>query len=175
MTCEKKLLSNFQNIDGPRVLFGDNNCGQTRGIGTLVIGDIQVSEVYFVEGLKHNLLSVSQLCDKGFHVRFSKDKCDILDNSADKVLLSGFRHGNVYVANFNSCPRNTCLVAKSGEDLSWLWHKRLSHLNFKTLNKIAKKKLVKGLPEKLCSSDLKCDACQKGKQPRNSFKSINTI
>jgi len=65
----------------------------------------------------------------------------------------------------------TCLITKTSVDESWKWHKKLSHLNFNSINELAKKELVRGLPNMLYSSDGLCDACQKSKQRRVSFKS----
>ncbi len=68
MTHNKHLLSCFQAKEGHKVVFGDNSYGLTKGVGTLIVGDVHITEVYYVEGLKHNLLSVSQFCDKGLLV-----------------------------------------------------------------------------------------------------------
>ncbi|GJU28773.1 putative ribonuclease H-like domain-containing protein [Tanacetum coccineum] len=65
----------------------------------------------------------------------------------------------------------TCLFAKATSDESKLWHRRLGHLNFKTMNKLVKGNLVRGLPSKLFENDQTCVACQKGKQHRASCKS----
>ncbi|GJV52707.1 putative ribonuclease H-like domain-containing protein [Tanacetum coccineum] len=65
----------------------------------------------------------------------------------------------------------TCLFAKDTSDESKLWHRRLGHLNFKTMNKLVKGNLVRGLPSKLFENDQTCVACQKGKQHRASCKS----
>ncbi|GJU78004.1 ribonuclease H-like domain-containing protein [Tanacetum coccineum] len=62
----------------------------------------------------------------------------------------------------------TCLFAKATSDESKLWHRRLGHLNFKTMNKLVKGNLVRGLPSKLFENDQTCVACQKGKQHRAS-------
>ncbi|GJW12717.1 putative ribonuclease H-like domain-containing protein [Tanacetum coccineum] len=62
---------------------------------------------------------------------------------------------------------NTALLNTSDE--SKLWHRRLGHLNFKTMNKLVKENLVRGLPSKLFENDQTCVACQKGKQHRASF------
>jgi IS30 family transposase len=64
----------------------------------------------------------------------------------------------------------TCLLAKATLDESMLWHRRLGHVNFKTINKIVKDGLVRGLPEKRFENDQTCVACLKGKQHRASCK-----
>ena len=65
----------------------------------------------------------------------------------------------------------TCLFSKACVEESWLWHKKLSHLNFKAMNLLVKKNLVRGLPKVEFTKDGLCDACQKGKQRKASFKS----
>ena len=77
--------------------------------------------------------------------------------------------GNVYVADFNSTNSETmtCLLSKASYDESWLWHKKLSHLNFKAMNLLVKKNLVRGIPNLEFTKDGLCDACQKGKQKKS--------
>ncbi|GJR04078.1 putative ribonuclease H-like domain-containing protein [Tanacetum coccineum] len=62
----------------------------------------------------------------------------------------------------------SCLVAKATLDESMLWHRRLDHVNFKTINKLVKENLVRGLPSKLFENDQTCVACLKGKQHKAS-------
>ncbi|GJX13093.1 putative ribonuclease H-like domain-containing protein [Tanacetum coccineum] len=64
----------------------------------------------------------------------------------------------------------TCLFAKATIDESKLWHRRLGHVNFKTMNKLVKGNLVRGLPSKTFENDHTCVACQKGKQHKASCK-----
>ena len=81
--------------------------------------------------------------------------------------------GNVYVADFNSTSYEemTCLFSKACAEESWLCHKKLSHLNFKAVNLLVKKNLVRGLPQVEFTKYGLCDAFQKGKQRKASFKS----
>ncbi|GJT40207.1 putative ribonuclease H-like domain-containing protein [Tanacetum coccineum] len=84
------------------------------------------------------------------------------------------RKNNMYSVDLkNIVPKGglTCLFAKATSDESKLWHRRLGHLNFKTMNKLVKGNLVRGLPSKLFENDETCVACQKGKQHRASCKS----
>ena len=80
------------------------------------------------------------------------------------------RKNNIYVADWSSASTNTCLVAQGGAKASLLWHKRMSHLNFKTINKLAKEELVEGLPKETFKKKTICDTYQKGKQIKSSFK-----
>ncbi|GJR32391.1 retrovirus-related pol polyprotein from transposon TNT 1-94 [Tanacetum coccineum] len=88
------------------------------------------------------------------------------------VLLKVPRKNNMYSVDLkNIVPKEglTCLFAKATSDESKLWHRSLGHINFKTLNKLVKENLVRGLPSKLFENDQTCVACQKGKQHRASY------
>nr|GEX24602.1 hypothetical protein [Tanacetum cinerariifolium] len=93
---------------------------------------------------------------------------------ASQVLLRVPRENNMYNVNLkNIVPSGdlTCLFAKATLDESNLWHRRLGHVNFKTINKLVKGNLVRGLPTKVFTNDNSCVACKKGKQHRASCKS----
>ena len=173
MTGDSSLLTKFVEKAGPSITFGDDSKGYTMGYGLIAKENVIIDEVALVSGLKHNLLSISQLCDKGYKVNFTPAACVVTKGDDNNVVLIGQRKGNVYVADFNSVKSEsiTCLLSKASSDDSWLWHKRLSHLNFKTLNELVKKDLVRGLPKLEFSKDGLCGACQLGKQKRSSFKS----
>ncbi|GJX12386.1 ribonuclease H-like domain-containing protein, partial [Tanacetum coccineum] len=82
------------------------------------------------------------------------------------------RKNNMYSVDLkNIVPKEglTCLFAKATSDESNLWHRRLGHINFKTMNKLVKGNLVRGLPSKLFENNQTCVACQKGKQHRASY------
>ncbi|GKC69575.1 retrovirus-related pol polyprotein from transposon TNT 1-94 [Tanacetum coccineum] len=70
-------------------------------------------------------------------------------NSNKEVVMIAPRVGDVYVLNMTSSAQGSCFFAKASENLNWLWHKRLAHLNFKTINKLAKQNLVIGLPSQV--------------------------
>ncbi|KAL8114183.1 hypothetical protein AgCh_021150 [Apium graveolens] len=173
MTGNKSLLSEFEKKVGPDVYYGDGNVGHTLGYGNLIIRKVAIENVALVEGLKHNLLSISQITDRGYHVVFYDSHCEVVHNNSKKIVLIGYRHGNIYEARlYESLEKEaTCLISKASVDESWNWHKKLSHLNFNSINELAKKELVRGLPNMLYSSDGLCDAFQKSKQRRVSFKS----
>ncbi|KAJ9544234.1 hypothetical protein OSB04_023941 [Centaurea solstitialis] len=170
MTRSKSVLSDYREEKGPLVTFGGTGKGQTRGYGTLTNGVITFKRVAYVEGLMHNLLSISQLCDKNPKVSFSKKKCKV-KNKHKEVILTGARKADVYIINMNTSTDNVCFVSRASTDINWLWHKRLSHLNFKTLNQLSMNKLVTGLPDFRFTKVSLCSACEKGKQTRASFKS----
>ncbi|KAK1395993.1 hypothetical protein POM88_005856 [Heracleum sosnowskyi] len=173
MTGDSTLLTEFKERAGPRITFGDDNKGYTKGYCLIAKENVIIDEVALVDGLKHNLLSISQLCDKGFFVSFTPKACVVSSKKDNNVVLTGYRKGNVYLADFNSTNANsiTCLFSKSSKDESWPWHKRLSHLNFKSMNDLVKKGLVRGIPQLEFFKDGLCDACRKGKQKKAFFRS----
>nr|GFB88153.1 putative ribonuclease H-like domain-containing protein [Tanacetum cinerariifolium] len=128
--------------------------------------------------LKFNLFSVSQMCDKKNSVLFTDTECLVLSSDfklpdESQVLLRVPRENNMYNVNLkNIVPSGdlTCLFAKATLDESNLWHRRLGHINFKTINKLVKGNLVRGLPIKIFENDNTCVACKKGKQHRASCK-----
>ena len=102
-----------------------------------------------MQGLQHNLLSISQFCDKGYGVLFDKERCQILHKKNGLLALQGVRKGNLFIADLQSGSKDEVnyFYAKASTDESWLWHKKLSHLNFKTMNSLVKRELVRGLPQ----------------------------
>ncbi|KAL8134777.1 hypothetical protein AgCh_009696 [Apium graveolens] len=102
MNGNKALLSDFVEKAGPGVFYGDGNMGKTLGYGNINLGNVIIEKVALVSGLKHNLLSVSQICDKGYHVDFFEDHCEVVSKSTSKVVLKGYRHGNIYEAKLST-------------------------------------------------------------------------
>nr|GEZ08906.1 hypothetical protein [Tanacetum cinerariifolium] len=96
------------------------------------------------------------------------------------VLLRTPRQHNMYSIDLNNViPHKnlTCLVAKASVNESMLWHRRLGHLNFKTMNKLVRNNVVKGLPSKCFENDHTCVACLKRKQHKASCKTklVNSV
>ncbi|GJV90024.1 retrovirus-related pol polyprotein from transposon TNT 1-94 [Tanacetum coccineum] len=148
------------------------------GYGDYVIGDSVISRVYYVEGLGHNLFSVGQFCDSDLEVAFRKHTCFVRD--LDGVdLIKESRGTNLYTISVEDMMRFSpiCLLSKASKNKSWLWHHRLNHLNFGTLNDLARKDLVRGLPWLKFEKDHLCSACQLGKSRKATHKpkTINTI
>ncbi|GJZ17750.1 putative ribonuclease H-like domain-containing protein [Tanacetum coccineum] len=180
MTRNMSYLTYYKEIDGGYVAFGGNHKGGkiTRKC-TIKTGNLDFENVYFMRELKFNLFSVSQMCDKKNSVLFNDTECIVLSPNfklidESQVLLRVPRKNNMYSVDLkNIVPKGglTCLFAKATSDESKLWHRRLGHLNFKTMNKLVKGNLVRGLPSKLFENDQTCVACQKGKQHRASCKS----
>nr|GFA10263.1 hypothetical protein [Tanacetum cinerariifolium] len=100
----------------------------------------------------------------GLEVAFRKSTCFVRnENGVD--LLTGDRSSNLYTIALNEVASNslTCLLAKSFSSQSWLWHQRLSYLNFTTINNHVKNNLVQGLPKMKFKKDHLCSACEQGK------------
>jgi hypothetical protein len=127
-----------------------------------------------VEGLKANLLSISQFCDNDLVVQFSKKECNIFDSSG-KWLMGGERTANNYygLPGLASDPQIIC--NKATIDDSELWHQRLGHLNFTDLLKIANKDIVKDLPKLENTGKGICGPCQLGKHSRAAHKKSSGI
>ncbi|GJX67800.1 retrovirus-related pol polyprotein from transposon TNT 1-94 [Tanacetum coccineum] len=139
------------------------------GFGDLQWGNILITRVYFVEGLGHNLFSVGQFCDSDLEVAFRRNSCFV--RSLEGVdLLKGNRSTNLYTINLHEMASASpiCLMARATSTKSWLWHQRLSHLNFDTINDLAKNDLVTGLPKFKYHKEHLCPSCEQGKSKRAS-------
>nr|GFA57465.1 putative ribonuclease H-like domain-containing protein [Tanacetum cinerariifolium] len=172
MTGNRALLTNFVEKFIGTVRFGNNDFVVIAGYGDVVIGSMTIKKVYYVEGLGHNLFSVGQFCDKGLKVAFRKSTC-FVRNEDGVDLLTGDRSSNLYTIAFNEVASNssTCLLAKASYSQCWLWHQRLSHLNFATINNLVKNNLVQGLPKMKFEKHHLCSACEQGKIHRKHHKS----
>ncbi|GKA47396.1 putative ribonuclease H-like domain-containing protein [Tanacetum coccineum] len=180
MTGNISYLKDYEEINGGYVAFrGNPKGGKIIEKGTIKTGNLDFENVYFVRELKFNLFSVSKMCDKKNSVLFNDTECIVLSLNfklidESQVLLRVPRKNNMYSFGLkNRVPKRgfTCLFAKATSNESKLWHIRLGHLNLKTMNKLVKGNLVRGLPSKLLENDETCVACQKGKQHRASCKS----
>ncbi|GJR77398.1 putative ribonuclease H-like domain-containing protein [Tanacetum coccineum] len=179
MTGNKAYLSDYEDFNGGFVAFGsDPKGGKITGKGKIKTANLDFDDVYFVDELKFNLFSVSQMCDKKNSVLFTESECLILSPSfklldESQVVLRAPRKDDVYSLDLkNIVPSGgiTCLYANATADESKLWHRRLGHVNFKNINKLVKGHLVRGLPSKVFVNDHTCVACKKGKQHKASCK-----
>ena len=104
---------------------------------------------------------------------FFEEHCEVIINSTGKVVLKGYRHGNIYEAKLSTSSDGSviCLLSRASIEESWDRHKKLSHLNFNNINELVKKDLVRGLPKSIFAPDGLCDSCEKAKQRKSSFKS----
>ncbi|GKA96912.1 putative ribonuclease H-like domain-containing protein [Tanacetum coccineum] len=152
MTGNKSYLSDYKEIDGGFVAFGGSTKGgKIIGKGKIRTGKLDFEDVYFVKEFKFNLFNISQICDKKNNVLFTDIECVVLSHDfkildENQVLLRVPRKNNMYSVDLkNVAPSGglTCLFAKATLDESNLWHRRLGHINFKTMNKLVKGNLNK--------------------------------
>ncbi|GKB39095.1 retrovirus-related pol polyprotein from transposon TNT 1-94 [Tanacetum coccineum] len=150
MTGDRSRLRNFVKKFIGTVRFGNDHFGAIMGYGDYVIGDSVISR----------------------HTCFVRD-LDGVD------LIKGSHGTNLYTIYVEDMMRSSpiCLLSKASKNKSWLWHRRLNHLNFGTLNDLARKDLVRGLPRLKFEKDHLCSACQLGKSRKATHKpkTINTI
>nr|GEW17110.1 putative ribonuclease H-like domain-containing protein [Tanacetum cinerariifolium] len=186
MTGNMSYLSDFEENTGGDVAFSGNpKGGKITGKGKIRTGKLDFDDVYFVKELKFNLFSVSQMCGKKNSILFTDTECIVLSldlklPDESHVLRRVSRENNMYNVDLkNIVPSGdlTCLFAKATLDESNLWHRRLGHINFKTMNKLVKGNLVRGLPSKVFENNQTCVACKKGKQHKAFCKSkpVNSV
>ncbi|KAK2990896.1 hypothetical protein RJ640_016650 [Escallonia rubra] len=140
--------------------FGDNSQGKIKGKGTIGKEPHSIENVLYVEGLKHNLLSISQFSDKGFKVIFEASHCTIESLKNNETILVGSRDNNVYSIQLNDLANQDVKCLSVISETSWLWHRRLGHMHMEHLKDISSKELVRGLPKIKFEKDKVCDACQ---------------
>ncbi|KAJ9551501.1 hypothetical protein OSB04_015546 [Centaurea solstitialis] len=172
MTGRKEILHNFKPKFCGLVQFGNEQYAPIVGYGDVIQDKVTIKKVSLVEGLGHNLFSIGQFCDKDLEVGFKKRRC-VVKTEAGKELLVGTRRRNLYKIDLRDVKaKNTlCLLSKASNQQSVLWHRRLSHLNFKGLNKLVIGNLAIGIPDLRFQQDHLCSACQLGKMKRVSHKS----
>jgi len=128
--------------------------------------NIMAGNVLLVEDMEHNLLSVSQICDKGHYMIFYSLNCQIRYVKTNRLVGTTTRTpSNIYILDEN---KEDCYLGN--EDENWLWHKRLGNINFEILIQLNKKEAIRDLPfiKNLIISI--CKQCQHGKQTRVKFK-----
>jgi hypothetical protein len=164
MTGDEGLFASLDHYDKPTetINYGDNGQGDVIGLGKIAILTTNSNEdVYHVQGLGYNLLSVSQLCEKGYNYLFTVE-------GATSIVFMGQLWGKLYCVDFTKVmvEPKTCLVVKS--DLGWLWRCRLAHVGMRNLAKLQKGEHILGLTNVVSEKDRLCSACRARKQPRTS-------
>ncbi|GKD42100.1 hypothetical protein Tco_1266745, partial [Tanacetum coccineum] len=130
MTGDRPLLKNFIEKFMGTVRFGNDNFAAITGYGDYIQGNITICHVYYVEGLEHNLFSIGQFCDGDLEVAFRSKTCYVRNLEGDD-LLTGGRESNLYTISIFDMAASSpvCLMSKETSTKSWLWHRRLLHLN----------------------------------------------
>ncbi|GJU07034.1 retrovirus-related pol polyprotein from transposon TNT 1-94 [Tanacetum coccineum] len=153
------------------VRFENDHIARSMGYGDYQLGNVTISSVYYVEVLGHNLFFVGQFCDGDLEVAFRKNTC-FIRNLEGGDLLFGSHDTNLYTISLDNILKTSliCLLSKASKTKSWLWHRQLSHLNFGTINKLAKDGLVRGIPRLKFQKDHLCSACALGKSKKSSHQ-----
>nr|GEY41475.1 hypothetical protein [Tanacetum cinerariifolium] len=136
--------SKSSNVSSSLIECRDDHVAKIIGYGDYKIKNVMISRVYFVEGLGHNLFSMGQFCDSDLEVTFRQHTCFI--RNLDGVdLLTGSRGNNLYTLSLQDMMASSpsCLLSKASKTKSWLWHRRLSNLNFGAINHLARQGLEK--------------------------------
>jgi hypothetical protein len=163
----KRDKSNFEFLTeekGGNVTFGNNAPTKIRGKGTVALdedkkGNTKAQNVLYLDGLKHNLLSVSQMCDQGKNGIFHSRGHKVMDANTGKIVVKEVKTlGNVYVLEEG---KEKCCSGKTDE--SWIWHRRLDHLSFYHLVKLGKKYVVRDMHKISKPENIICKSCQFGK------------
>ncbi|GJZ64038.1 retrovirus-related pol polyprotein from transposon TNT 1-94, partial [Tanacetum coccineum] len=170
MTGDRSQLTNFVNKFLGTIQFRNDNVAKILGYGDYQIGNVTILSVYYVEGLGHNLFSVGQFCDSNLEVAFRQHTC-FIRNLEGVDLLTGSQGNNLYTLSLGDMMASSpiCLLSKASKTKSWLWHRRLSHLNFGAINHLARHGLV-GLPKLKFEKDHLCSACAMGKSKKKPHK-----
>jgi transposase InsO family protein len=171
MSGKSSLFHNLKEQSTGTITLGDKGKCDIVGIGSVGSDSSHsIKNVYLVNGLKYNLLSVSQLCDSGNNVRFNKKRCIVCRDDTGEVILTAYRYNNIYAVSADQVVQGSLTCLKALTDDPRLWHRRLGHVSPHTLQKLVSKGLVRGLPEMDFKGIDMCKACTRGKQTRSSFK-----
>nr|GEW21327.1 integrase, catalytic region, zinc finger, CCHC-type, peptidase aspartic, catalytic [Tanacetum cinerariifolium] len=171
MTGNRYQLMNFVSKFLGTVRFGNDQIVRIMRYGDYQLGKVVISRVYYVEGIGHYLFSVGQFCDANFEVAFRKNTCFIRDLEGVDLFL-GSCDINLYTISLDDMLKSSliCLLSKASKTKSWLWYRRLPHLNFGTLNKLAKDGLARGISGLKFQKDHLCSACALGKSKKSSYE-----
>jgi hypothetical protein len=161
------MLSSYEKNEDPQrtITFGDVNHGLVKGLGKIAISpDHFISNVFLVDSLDYNLLSISQLYKMGYNCLFTDDAVTVFRRSDDSIAFKGVLDGQLYLVNFNdnNAELDTFLIAKT--NMGWLWYRRLAHVVMKNIHKLLKGEYILGLKNVHFEKYRICSACQAGKQ-----------
>jgi hypothetical protein len=161
MTEKKMFTSYVKNKDSQNtIIFGDGNQGKVKGLGKIAItSEHSISNVFLVESLGYNPLSVSQLCHMGYNCLFTNVDVSVSKRSDGSLAFKGVLDGKLYLVDFSKeeADLDACLIAKTSMGC------RLAHVGMKNLHKLLKGEHVLGLTNVCFEKDRPCAACQAGK------------
>jgi hypothetical protein len=152
------------------IIFGDGNQGKVKGLGKISItAEHSISNVFLVESLGYNLLSISQ--HMGYNCLFTNIDVSVFRRSDGSSAFKGVLDGKLYLVDFSkeNADLDARLIAKT--NMGWLWHHCLAHVGMKNLHKHLKGEHVLGLTNVCFETDRPCAACQAGKQVGSTHQS----
>ena len=164
------------NINQASVSYGDKSKAEVKGLGKVVVAkDITLVNVMLVESLGYNLMSVRALNKMNFDVHFTIDMVVLLRSKTLKVMFVGHVENELFVVDFSGSTNTQAICLFGKADVEWLWHRRLSHVNMRTLQSLHKGGHILGLKDNVSfSRDRLCRACVEGKMHDSPHPS-NTI
>lgn len=169
MTGNQDYIEKLEYIKGGKVTFGDGGQGKIRDVGVMERADLpRLINVYFVDGLRANLISVNQLCDEGLEVIFNSKECRAVDSKGNLVLSRVRSGNNCYMWK----PSHMCLSAR--ESKLDLWHKKLGHMNTNGLTRLVNAEVVRGVPQLERQTDTVYGECCQGKHVKVQYKQISS-
>ncbi|KAJ0941493.1 putative RNA-directed DNA polymerase [Helianthus annuus] len=171
MTGEKTFFAELDgNVTG-QVRFGDGSKVQIKGKGTILFKckngeQLVLPDVYFIPALNSNILSLGQMTEVGYEVNMRSDYLKMHDVNGRLMMKVQRSKNRMYkIALKTSQP--VCLATKLDNE-AWLWHSRLGHINFRKMEEMARKGMVRGIPSIKHPTQL-CEGCLVSKQTRQSF------
>ena len=175
MTGTREFLINIKPYKNCFVTFGDGAKAYIIGKGQLVQPGAQcLTEALLVEGLKPNLISIGQLCDLELSVNFSKTKCLVLDQNQGEVMQGKRSLDKCYLWTPDQIEESPkCLLSRA--ETTKLWHRKLGHLNLRSMQKAISENAIVGIPDLKIVEGKVCGECQIGKQTRKSQKRLQHI
>lgn len=133
MTGRLKYLRDFKPVTGGgHITVGNNASGTIRGYSVLTTGSFSMQQVSYVDGKKHNIISVLQLCKASHHMKFDNIYCYIMSSDRETCLIKSKVEGIMYPLDVSLIigKPQLCILSKVVFEVSWLWHRKLAHLNF---------------------------------------------
>lgn len=168
MTGEKSKFSSLDEQVTGKVRFGDGSTVSIEGKGSITFKcnngeERMLKDVYYIPTLCNNIISLGQISEEGNQVVINGEYLWVRDNRG-RLLMKVKRSPNrLYRIVLKTC-KQECLLSKSDE-VSWLWHSRLGHVNFQAMSLMSRKDMVTGFP-RISQPKGVCNGCLMAKQTR---------
>lgn len=171
MTGDKAKFRELNEKITGQVKFGDGSMVTIEGKGSIALkcknGEERIlKEVYYIPTLCSNIISIGQLSEEGNRVVIKGNFLWVYDDT-ERLIIKVQRSQNRLYKLLVETSNSACLMSKSS-DVSWLWHMRMGHVNYKSLVMMNKDQMVHGLP-KIIPPNVVCDGCLMSKQARKPF------